>query len=299
MAFDLPTSLAKKAIVEVIRELMKKYGGAVPVEKVYERGYGHGIPKEEIKEFLISEHERGTLYFPRGGSLGRPPWDEQFGGVVETVEVPKCSGDDEVSVSSIELIEGQSKKVALICGGWHLVIADFSEEFYIVNLKSFEQDGEEIYANVETANCSLPNPFRPRLGVAHSLSDLPQKFEDLPLGHYRIEEDTIEEEVRIERIVNESGMFSSVDECETVKILKGQQKLDEFFGNRGGINNKGSESVASVCIGCGVDLSNKKSYCKGQVCKKCFNDGWRILPPHYGYQTKQQVRLENFAGGSS
>lgn len=221
-----PTRFATKVIVEVIEGLMKEHSGAVPVEKVYERGYGRGVSKENIKEFLVSEHERGALYFPRGGSLGRPPWDEQFGGVVTMVEVPRCSSDDEIEVSSIELVEGKSKKVALVCG-WSLLVDDFPEEFYIVNLKSFEQDGGEIYANVETANCLLPNPFRPRLGTAHSLYDLPQKFEDLPLGHYQIVED-IDGDTRL--VDAESGpMFGSIYQLKTVRILGGQKKLDEFL----------------------------------------------------------------------
>lgn len=73
---------APPSLFEIIEGLEKEYGGATPVSKVYERASSLGISKKTTEEFLSSESKKGTLYFPRGGSIGRPPWDEQFGGVV-------------------------------------------------------------------------------------------------------------------------------------------------------------------------------------------------------------------------
>lgn len=74
--------VAPPSLFEIIEGFEKEYGGATPVSKVYERASSFGISKKATEEFLSSESKKGTLYFPRGGSIGRPPWDEQFGGVV-------------------------------------------------------------------------------------------------------------------------------------------------------------------------------------------------------------------------
>lgn len=70
-------------LLEIIKA--EQYEGMARVDKVYEQATSRGISKETTKEFLIKESQAGRMYFPRGGMIGRPPWDEEYGGSVSLV----------------------------------------------------------------------------------------------------------------------------------------------------------------------------------------------------------------------
>jgi len=80
-----PKGSVDEQLFEIIKALEKQHRWAVPVKGVYERATSLGIPNETTKEFLIRESHAGNLYFPIGGTLDRPPWDEEYGGSVSSV----------------------------------------------------------------------------------------------------------------------------------------------------------------------------------------------------------------------
>lgn len=98
---------------------------------------------------------------------------------------------------------GEMKKVALIGGG------GVANSFYVVNLISVEDHGGR--AILETANCGLPNPFRPYLG-SWQIAELAPELEDLPLGHYLNLGDKIAD-------AESGGMFSTIYQLKIVKKL--------------------------------------------------------------------------------
>jgi hypothetical protein len=106
-----------------------------------------------------------------------------------------------------EIVEkSRAMKKVVLAGG-----CGVANDFYVVNLISIEDESGQQVANLETANCRLPNPFKPRLG-SWEIAELADELKDLPLGHYLHLGDRIAD-------AESGGLFSSIYQLRTVKIL--------------------------------------------------------------------------------